>query len=61
MLFLGNNIFHVIPHLTKFGSKQLTTEAILEIEFAKREIKYSPKKYFNESVKEIGEWYGTKK
>ena len=61
LLVRVNTVFHVIPHLTKFGSKQLTTEALLEIEFAKKEIKYSPKKDFNESVKEIGEWYGTKK
>ena len=60
LLVRFNAIFHFIPQLTTFGSKQLTQTALLNVELAKKELGYSSSNSFYESLEGTGIWYRNK-
>jgi 2-alkyl-3-oxoalkanoate reductase len=52
-----NKVIKFIPELTKFGSKQLTNDAVLDIAEAIKELNYKPTNNFTEISKAVGVWY----
>jgi nucleoside-diphosphate-sugar epimerase len=59
-LVLCNTVFKFIPELTKFGSKQLTNMAVLDISHAIKNLHYKPTNNFKEISKQVGLWYNSK-
>ncbi len=55
-----NELFKIIPMLTKFGSKQLTNIAVMEITSAIENLQYKPTYDFEAVSKKVGIWYNSK-